>query len=119
MSLPRIAIDAMGGDEGVRVMIEGAALARRRHDRFKFLLVGDEARIKRAVDELRKGRTTFIIAHRLSTVANADLILVFDKGSIVERGRHAELVRAGGLYSELLKAGTVGDDSTGEATAAN
>ncbi len=50
MSLPRIAIDAMGGDEGVRVMIEGAALARRRHDRFKFLLVGDEARIKSALE---------------------------------------------------------------------
>jgi phosphate acyltransferase len=49
MSLPRIAIDAMGGDEGVRVMIEGAALARRRHDRFKFLLVGDEVRIKDAL----------------------------------------------------------------------
>ena len=49
MSLPRIAIDAMGGDEGVRVMIEGAALARRRHDRFKFLLVGDEIRIKDAL----------------------------------------------------------------------
>jgi len=50
MSLPRIAVDAMGGDEGVRVMIEGAALARRRHDQFKFLLVGDEARIKRALE---------------------------------------------------------------------
>ena len=50
MSLPRIAVDAMGGDEGVRVMVEGAALARRRHDRFKFLLVGDEARIKAALD---------------------------------------------------------------------
>ncbi|TCD04876.1 phosphate acyltransferase PlsX [Erythrobacteraceae bacterium CFH 75059] len=50
MSLPRIAVDAMGGDEGVRVMIEGAALARRRHDRFKFLLVGDEQRIKAALD---------------------------------------------------------------------
>ena len=49
MSLPRIAIDAMGGDEGARVMIEGAALARRRHDRFKFLLVGDEVRIKDAL----------------------------------------------------------------------
>ncbi len=49
MSLPRIAIDAMGGDEGVRVMIEGAALARRRHDRFKFLLVGDEIRIEDAL----------------------------------------------------------------------
>ncbi len=50
MSLPRIAVDAMGGDEGVRVMIEGAALARRRHDRFKFLLVGDEQRIKDALE---------------------------------------------------------------------
>ncbi|WP_228243456.1 phosphate acyltransferase PlsX [Porphyrobacter sp. GA68] len=50
MSLPRIAVDAMGGDEGVRVMVEGAALARRRHDRFKFLLVGDERRIKAALD---------------------------------------------------------------------
>ncbi len=50
MNLPRIAVDAMGGDEGVRVMVEGAALARRRHDRFKFLLVGDEAQIKSALD---------------------------------------------------------------------
>ncbi|AKM07549.1 phosphate acyltransferase PlsX [Pelagerythrobacter marensis] len=50
MSLPRIAVDAMGGDEGVRVMVEGAALARRRHDQFKFLLVGDETRIKAALD---------------------------------------------------------------------
>ncbi len=51
MSLPRIAIDAMGGDEGVRVMISGAALARRRHDQFYFLLVGDETRIKAALDQ--------------------------------------------------------------------
>ena len=50
MSLPRIAVDAMGGDEGVRVMVSGAALARRRHERFKFLLVGDEARIKAALE---------------------------------------------------------------------
>ncbi len=50
MTLPRIAIDAMGGDEGVRVMMDGAAEARRRHDKFKFLLVGDEARIKRALE---------------------------------------------------------------------
>lgn len=50
MSLPRIAVDAMGGDEGVRVMVEGAAVARRRHDQFKFLLVGDETRIKSALE---------------------------------------------------------------------
>jgi glycerol-3-phosphate acyltransferase PlsX len=51
MSMPRIAVDAMGGDEGVRVMVEGAALARRRHDQFKFLLVGDERRIEQALDK--------------------------------------------------------------------
>jgi glycerol-3-phosphate acyltransferase PlsX len=50
MTLPRIAIDAMGGDEGVRVMVEGAALARREHEGFQFLLVGDQARIERALE---------------------------------------------------------------------
>ncbi|WP_299193390.1 phosphate acyltransferase PlsX [uncultured Erythrobacter sp.] len=50
MTLPRIAIDAMGGDEGVRVMVEGAAMARRKHDKFNFLLVGDRERIERALE---------------------------------------------------------------------
>ena len=50
MTLPRIAIDAMGGDEGVRVMVEGAALARREHEGFNFLLVGDKERIERALE---------------------------------------------------------------------
>jgi glycerol-3-phosphate acyltransferase PlsX len=50
MSLPRIAVDAMGGDEGVRVMVSGAALARRRHERFKFLLVGDQPKIEAALE---------------------------------------------------------------------
>ena len=50
MSLPRIAVDAMGGDEGVRVMVEGAALARRRHEKFNFLLMGDRAQIERALE---------------------------------------------------------------------
>jgi phosphate acyltransferase len=63
MSLPRIAVDAMGGDEGVRVMIEGAALARRRHDRFKFLLVGDEARIKAALENHPNLRSASEILH--------------------------------------------------------
>ena len=63
MSLPRIAVDAMGGDEGVRVMIEGAALARRRHDRFKFLLVGDEARIEAALDNHPNLRGSAEILH--------------------------------------------------------
>ena len=63
MSLPRIAIDAMGGDEGVRVMISGAALARRRHERFKFLLVGDEARIKAALESHPNMRGASEILH--------------------------------------------------------
>ena len=63
MSLPRIAIDAMGGDEGVRVMIEGAALARRRHERFKFLLVGDETQIKAALDKHPNLRSASDILH--------------------------------------------------------
>ncbi|MEP3421933.1 MAG: phosphate acyltransferase PlsX [Erythrobacter sp.] len=49
MTFPRIAVDAMGGDEGVRVMVEGAAIARREHEKFKFLLVGDQPRIEKAL----------------------------------------------------------------------
>jgi phosphate acyltransferase len=63
MSLPRIAVDAMGGDEGVRVMVSGAALARRRHDKFKFLLVGDEVRIKAALDQHPNMREASEILH--------------------------------------------------------
>jgi len=67
--------------------------------------VSTEARIKRALDRLRQGRTTFIIAHRLSTVADADEILVFDNGRIVERGRFDELARASGLFSRMVSEG--------------
>ena len=63
MSLPRIAVDAMGGDEGVRTMISGAALARRRHDRFHFLLVGDQARIERALEAHPNMRQASEILH--------------------------------------------------------
>ena len=69
MSLPRIALDAMGGDEGVRVMIEGAALARRRHDRFKFLLVGDEERIKAALENHPNLRAAAEILHAPDVVS--------------------------------------------------
>jgi glucan exporter ATP-binding protein len=64
-----------------------------------------EAKIKRALDILRQGRTTFIIAHRLSTVANADEILVFDHGRIVERGTFRALVQNGGLFARLVAEG--------------
>ncbi len=69
MSLPRIAVDAMGGDEGVRVMVSGAALARRRHERFKFLLVGDEPRIKAALDSHPNMREASEILHCDGVVA--------------------------------------------------
>ncbi|WP_374283531.1 phosphate acyltransferase PlsX [Novosphingobium sp.] len=72
MSLPRIAVDAMGGDEGVRVMVEGAALARRRHDRFKFLLVGDEERIKSALDNHPNLRAAAEILHAPDVVSGEE-----------------------------------------------
>jgi len=67
--------------------------------------VETEARIKRALDRLRQGRTTFIIAHRLSTVANADRILVLDGGRIIERGNFRELVAQKGLFARLVAEG--------------
>jgi subfamily B ATP-binding cassette protein MsbA len=60
-----------------------------------------EAAIQEGLAELMKGRTTFVIAHRLSTVRQADVILVMQEGAIVERGRHAELLGRGGLYADL------------------
>ena len=60
-----------------------------------------EKLIQSALDTLMEGRTTFVIAHRLSTVRRADLILVMEDGRIVERGTHDELLRRGGLYKEI------------------
>jgi ATP-binding cassette, subfamily B, multidrug efflux pump len=60
-----------------------------------------EKLIQAALDTLMEGRTTFVIAHRLSTVRRADLILVMDRGRILERGTHEELLVRGGLYKEI------------------
>ena len=63
-----------------------------------------ETKVTAALNEVMKGRTTFVIAHRLATVRNATRILVFDQGRIVESGTFDELVRLGGLFAELAKA---------------
>jgi ATP-binding cassette subfamily B protein len=60
-----------------------------------------EAYVQRALEELMKGRTAIVIAHRLSTVLKADKILVMNKGRLVEQGSHAELLRKNGIYADL------------------
>jgi len=60
-----------------------------------------EILVQQAIERLMKHRPSFVIAHRLSTVLNADCIIVIDHGAIVEQGRHDELVQAGGLYQKL------------------
>jgi subfamily B ATP-binding cassette protein MsbA len=62
-----------------------------------------ERLVQEAIEHLLTGRTVFVIAHRLSTVRNADQILVLDKGRIVQRGRHDELLAQGGLYRHLYR----------------
>lgn len=70
-----------------------------------------EAAVQRALAVALAGRTALVIAHRLSTVRNADQILVLDQGRVVERGRHDELVALGGLYAELYRTQFAADDS--------
>ncbi len=60
-----------------------------------------EARLQKALDILLRGRTAFIVAHRLSTIRTANLVLVLDQGKIMERGTHDSLLRQAGIYARL------------------
>ena len=109
MSLPRIAVDAMGGDEGVRVMIEGAALARRRHDRFKFLLVGDEERIKAALENHPNLRAASEILHAPDVVSGEE-----KPTQALRRAKTTSM----GLAIQAVKAGDAGAAVSGGNTGA-
>ena len=109
MSLPRIAVDAMGGDEGVQVMIEGAALARRRHDRFKFLLVGDEGAIKAALQNHPNLRGASEILHSDGVISAEE-----KPGQALRRARKTSM----GMAIEAVKAGDAGAAVSGGNTGA-
>lgn len=64
-----------------------------------------ERLIRQSLEKLQKGRTTLVIAHRLSTVQDADLIIVMEQGRIVEQGKHAALMKKGGVYARMYQAG--------------
>lgn len=67
-----------------------------------------EAQIQHAIQAASRKRTTIMIAHRLTSVQKADRILVFDKGMVVEQGRHEELIRGGGIYEQMIRAQCLG-----------
>ena len=64
-----------------------------------------EIRIQKAFAEIMKGRTSFIVAHRLSTIKEADRILVMKDGNVIEKGNHDTLMAMGGFYKTLFEAG--------------
>ena len=68
-----------------------------------------ESKIQKALDRLMKGRTSFVIAQRITTVLNADLILVLDKGQVVAQGKHEELMEESAIYAEIYNSQLVGD----------
>ncbi len=107
--------ETMIGEEGIKLsggQKQRLALARALVTDPKILILDDvtsaldgetEARVQDALAQVMQGRTTFIIAHRLSSVVDADRIVVFDEGKIVDIGTHAELVEREGIYKDLYE----------------
>jgi ATP-binding cassette subfamily B protein len=73
-----------------------------------------EFKIQKALDRLMRGRTSFVIAQRISTVLNADQILVLEKGEVVARGTHEELLESSELYAEIYTSQLMGDKEVNE-----
>ncbi len=97
----------LSGGQRQRISIARALLADPRililDEATSSLDTNSEALIQEALSHLLVGRTTFVVAHRLSTIRRADQILVIDQGRIVERGTHASLGATGGLYAEMYR----------------
>ena len=95
----------LSGGQKQRVAIARALLLNPRililDDSTSSVDLNTEAQIQKALDSLMKGRTSFVIAQRISTVINADKILVLDKGKIVEQGKHADLMEESAIYAEI------------------
>ena len=78
-----------------------------------------ESLIQEAIERLISGRTTLMIAHRLSTLRKANLILVVDQGKIIEAGSHDELMALGGKYHKLIEIQSMGNNHEGGLTVPN
>ena len=129
-SLPN-GLDSMAGENAVRLsggQRQRLAIARALIKDAPILVLDEatsaldneaERLVQESIERLMKGRTTLIIAHRLTTIQNADRIIVMDSGRIVERGSHHELLALGGLYAGLYKMQFKFDDDDAAAAAEN
>ena len=122
-SLPQ-GLDTVVGDRGVRIsggQRQRIAIARAMIKDAPILIMDEatsaldntsEAAVKQAIDRLRAGKTTLVVAHRLTTVLNADQIVVLDQGCIAQQGTHEELIQQPGLYASLYAQMQAGADTS-------